>query len=62
MNAASPHLDSEGLWDFRAQFGDTWHLVQTLLGHADVFTTIDTQSEPFRDRDFSCLRSFFWFP
>lgn len=28
------HLDAEQLRDFRAQFGDTWYLVKTLLGHA----------------------------
>ncbi|MFG2030005.1 hypothetical protein [Streptomyces sp. NPDC048825] len=56
------HLDGEELRDFRAQFGGTWHLAQALLAHAEVSTTIDTYLEPFRDRDFSCLRSFFWFP
>ncbi|MFY1677415.1 site-specific integrase [Streptomyces sp. WMMC905] len=40
------HLDAEELRDFRAQFGDTWHLVQTLLGHADVSTTIDVYLNP----------------
>jgi integrase len=49
------HLDGEELRDFRAQFGDTWHLVQTLLGHADVSTTIDTYLEPFRDLDVALL-------
>ncbi|MEW2620863.1 integrase [Streptomyces sp. NPDC048106] len=49
------HLDGEELRDFRAQFGDAWHLVQTLLGHADVSTTIDVYLEPFRDLDVSLL-------
>jgi integrase len=35
------HLDGEELRDFRAQFGDTWYLVKTLLGHADVATTMN---------------------
>ncbi|MEU7160889.1 hypothetical protein [Streptomyces chrestomyceticus] len=49
------HLNAEELRDFPAQFGDTWHLVQTLLGHADVSTTIDVYLEPFRDLDVSLL-------
>ncbi|MFK0017129.1 hypothetical protein [Streptomyces sp. NPDC091027] len=36
------HLNAEEVRDFRAQFGDTWYLVKTLLGHADVTTTMDT--------------------
>jgi site-specific recombinase XerD len=35
------HLDGDQLRDFRAQFGDTWYLVKTLLGHADVATTMN---------------------
>lgn len=35
------HLNAEEVRDFRAQFGDTWYLVKTLLGHADVTTTMD---------------------
>ncbi|WP_229878010.1 site-specific integrase [Streptomyces humidus] len=49
------HLDADELLDFRAQFGDTWQLVQTLLGHADVSTTMDVYLEPFRDLDVSLL-------
>jgi integrase len=49
------HLDAEELRDFRAQFGDTWYLVKTLLGHADVSTTMDTYLEPFRDLDVELL-------
>lgn len=49
------HLSAEELRDYRAQFGDTWYLVMTLLGHADVSTTMDTYLEPFRDLDVSLL-------
>lgn len=49
------HLDGEELRDFRAQFGDTWYLVKTLLGHADVATTMDVYLEPFRDLDVELL-------
>jgi integrase len=27
--------------DFRAQFGDTWYFVMTLLGHRSVATTMN---------------------
>lgn len=33
--------------DFRNQFGDTWELVQTMLGHIDVATTKNIYLEPF---------------
>ncbi len=33
------HLPPDEASDFRAQFGDTWHLVQTMLGHRRVETT-----------------------
>lgn len=49
------HLDADELRDFRAQFGDTWYLVKTLLGHADVATTMDVYLEPFRDLDVTLL-------
>jgi len=49
------HLDGEELRDFRAQFGDTWYLVKTLLGHADVATTMNVYLEPFRDLDVALL-------
>jgi site-specific recombinase XerD len=49
------HLGAEELRDFRAQFGDTWYLVRTLLGHADVATTMNVYLEPFRDLDVSLL-------
>ena len=35
------HLDAEELRDFRVQFGDTWQLVQTVLGHRSVTTTME---------------------
>jgi integrase len=49
------HLNAEEVRDFRAQFGDTWYLVKTLLGHVDVTTTMDIYLEPFRDLDVSLL-------
>jgi integrase len=49
------HLDGEDLRDFRAQFGDTWYLVKTLLGHQDVATTMNVYLEPFRDLDVALL-------
>jgi integrase len=49
------HLDAQELRDFRAQFGDTWYLVKTLLGHTDVTTTMNVYLEPFRDLDVSLL-------
>ncbi|MFD9535777.1 integrase [Streptomyces sp. NPDC060010] len=49
------HLNAEEVRDFRAQFGDTWYLVKTLLGHADVTTTMDIYLEPFRDLDVTLL-------
>lgn len=49
------HLDAEEMRDYRAQFGDTWYFVMTLLGHADVATTMNTYLEPFRDLDVSLL-------
>jgi site-specific recombinase XerD len=36
------HLDVEEMRDFRAQFGDTWYFVMTLLGHRNVATTMNT--------------------
>jgi site-specific recombinase XerD len=49
------HLGIEELRDFRTQFGDTWHLVQTLLGHRDPGTTMNVYLEPFRELDVSLL-------
>lgn len=33
--------------DFRYQFGDSWSLVQTMLGHSNVSTTKNVYLEPF---------------
>jgi integrase len=49
------HLNEQELRDFRSQFGDTWYLVKTLLGHTDVTTTMNVYLEPFRDLDVSLL-------
>ncbi|MCY0927900.1 hypothetical protein OTB20_17100 [Streptomyces sp. H27-H1] len=37
--------------DFREQFGDVWHLVQTMLGHRSVDTTKSVYLEPFLTLD-----------
>jgi hypothetical protein len=37
------------------QFGDTWQLVQTVLGHRSVTTTMDVYLEPFRHLDVELL-------
>lgn len=44
-------LDAHYQADFRDQFGDTWSLVQTMLGHADVATTRKVYLEPFQTLD-----------
>jgi site-specific recombinase XerD len=49
------HLTEDETQDFRAQFGDTWHLVQTMLGHARVETTKNVYLEPFRKLDVELL-------
>ncbi|MGD0606602.1 MAG: site-specific integrase [Streptosporangiaceae bacterium] len=49
------HLSEEETRDFRAQFGDTWHLVQTILGHRSVETTKNVYLEPFRRLDVELL-------
>ena len=41
--------------DFRKQFGDSWSLVQTMLGHTDVNTTKRVYLEPFRALDVTLL-------
>lgn len=41
--------------DFRNQFGDTWSLVQTMLGHGDVATTKNIYLEPFLGLDVQFL-------
>jgi integrase len=49
------HLTADEMKDFRAQFGDVWQLVQTLLGHTTVATTMNIYLEPFRSLDVSLL-------
>ncbi|MEU3175415.1 site-specific integrase [Streptomyces sp. NPDC007000] len=48
-------LNEDEARDFREQFGDVWHLVQTLLGHRRVETTKDIYLEPFRSLDVELL-------
>ncbi|MBF6439643.1 site-specific integrase [Nocardia cyriacigeorgica] len=43
------HLDADELSDFREQFGDTWSLVATMLGHRRVETTKSVYLAPFRN-------------
>ncbi|WP_369035483.1 site-specific integrase [Streptomyces adonidis] len=42
------HLTEDEQADFRDQFGDSWHLVQTMLGHQRVETTKEVYLEPFK--------------
>ncbi|MFD4248016.1 hypothetical protein ACFWP3_41555, partial [Streptomyces sp. NPDC058525] len=49
------HLDADERKDFREQFGDTWHLVQTMLGHRSVETTKEVYLEPFRTLEVEML-------
>ncbi|MBT2405864.1 MULTISPECIES: site-specific integrase [unclassified Streptomyces] len=49
------HLAEDERRDFREQFGDTWHLVQTMLGHRSVETTKNVYLEPFRALDVEML-------
>jgi integrase len=49
------HLSEEESRDFRAQFGDTWHLVATLLGHANPQTAKKHYLEPFATMDVELL-------
>ncbi|MFF4510435.1 site-specific integrase [Streptomyces mirabilis] len=49
------HLDEEERADFREEFGSTWHLVQTMLGHRSVETTKEVYLEPFRILDVEVL-------
>jgi site-specific recombinase XerD len=41
--------------DFREEFGDSWHLVQTMLGHVRVETTKAVYLEPFRSLEVEIL-------
>jgi integrase len=54
-DAPFAHLNDEELRDFRVQFGDTWQLVQTVLGHRSVTTTMEVYLEPFRYLDVELL-------
>lgn len=54
-DARFAHLDGEELRDFRVQFGDTRQLVQTMLGHRSVTTTMEVYLEPFRHLDVELL-------
>lgn len=49
------HLTDEETKDFREQFGSTWNLVQTLLGHRNPQTTMNIYLEPFRSLDVELL-------
>lgn len=49
------HLSQEETRDFREQFGDHWHLVQTMLGHRQVETTKNVYLEPFRNLEVELL-------
>ncbi len=49
------HLSEVERLDFREQFGDTWHLVQTMLGHRRVETTKGVYLEPFRSLEVEVL-------
>ncbi|MFE2071079.1 hypothetical protein ACFXDH_53540 [Streptomyces sp. NPDC059467] len=49
------HLTGDQRQDFREQFGDVWHLVQTMLGHMRVETTKAVYLEPFRSLDVQVL-------
>jgi integrase len=42
------HLGIREREDFREQFGDTWYVIQGLLGHMNVETTRNVYLEPFR--------------
>jgi integrase len=49
------HLDAEELRDFRVQFGNTWDLVATMLGHRSPETTRQHYLEPFRTLELDLL-------
>jgi hypothetical protein len=52
------HLSGDERADFREQFGDTWHLVQTMLGHRRVETTKNVYLEPFRTLEVETLLAY----
>ena len=49
------HLDEDEQRDFRAQFGNTWDLVATMLGHRSPETTRRHYLEPFRTLELELL-------
>ncbi|OIJ85072.1 hypothetical protein BIV25_45040 [Streptomyces sp. MUSC 14] len=49
------HLSEDERRDFREQFGNVWHLVQTMLGHRRVETTKEVYLEPFRNLEVEIL-------
>ncbi|WP_218892954.1 hypothetical protein [Streptomyces sp. Ag109_G2-15] len=49
------HLTEDEQRDFREEVGDTWHLVQTMLGHLCVETTKNVYLEPFRTMEVEAL-------
>jgi hypothetical protein len=49
------HLTDDERRDFREQFGGTWDLVQTMLGHRRVETTRNVYLEPFRTLEVETL-------
>ena len=49
------HLDAEEQRDFRVQFGNTWDLVATMLGHRSPETSRQHYLEPFRTLELDLL-------
>lgn len=49
------HLSPEEIRDFRFEFGSTWELVRTLLGHRSVETTREIYMEPFQTLEVESL-------
>ena len=49
------YLSDDELRDFRVQWGNTWDLVRTLLGHASFETTMEIYLEPFQTLDVEAL-------
>ena len=50
-------FSSEEMKDLRAQFGDIWYQLSTLLGHRDPMTTRDIYLEPFTSLEADYLMS-----
>jgi integrase len=49
------HLSEAERKDFREQFGDTWDLVATMVGHRNPLTTREHYLEPFQSLDIELL-------